>query len=235
MTPPAPFYQDEYVTLYRGDCLEAGLVELWTAAAVLITDPPYGIAGGRLSKHAGPPTHPDAGWDDLATRDAALAAWGDKPRAVFGSPKDKQPPAHRGVPLVWDKGSLPGMGDHTWPFGASYELVWIAGDGWAGRRRGAVLRTVQPSSRAREIGHPTPKPVPLMETLISYAPAGLIADPFAGSGSTLIAAKALGRRAIGVEIDPAYCAIAAARLAQDVLFHAAHEAAARSASVPSST
>lgn len=67
------------------------------------------------------------------------------------------------------------------------------------------------------IGHPTSKPLRLMRTLIDRCPPGVIADPFAGSGSTLVAAKQLGRKAIGVEIEERYCEIAARRLAQGVL------------------
>ena len=70
--------------------------------------------------------------------------------------------------------------------------------------------------------HSCQKPVGLMQELIQRLtnPGDLIADPFAGSGSTLVAAKELGRRAIGIEQDPKHCATIAARLAQDVFqFH----------------
>ncbi len=67
------------------------------------------------------------------------------------------------------------------------------------------------------LGHPTPKPLVLMEQLIERCPAGIVADPFAGAGSTLLAARSLGRRAVGVEIEERYCELIARRLDQGVL------------------
>jgi site-specific DNA-methyltransferase (adenine-specific) len=65
--------------------------------------------------------------------------------------------------------------------------------------------------------HPTQKPLDLMQWIVGRAPAGVVADPFAGSGSTLVAAWKLQRQAIGIEIEERYCEIAAKRLAQEVL------------------
>ena len=213
------YYEDEFVTLYCGDCLDHP--EWWTAADVLITDPPYGI-GGSLNFHkAGRvvPTFAQQAWGaTLEVRGRALDLWGGRPAPIFRSPPrlDGAPP-HREVPLIWDKGNIVAMGDISFPWRPNYELIYISGPGWHGHRDTAVVHCEHHTNAARDIGHPTPKPIQLMEHLVRKSPEGVIADPFTGSGSTLIAAKMAGRRAIGVEMNEEYCEIAANRLAQDAL------------------
>lgn len=207
---PTPYYQDDHVTLYHGDCLE---IDNWLAADVLVTDPPYGMA---FASSWTTQTRPIANDHDSTARDSALVAWGTKPAAVFGTWRVAKPADVRQV-LVWDKrGAGPGMGDLSTAFGTSHEEVYLIGK-WEKRhtRRGSVITTESsPSGLTLRIGHPTPKPVGLMEILIEAAPDGVIADPFAGSGSTLVAARNLGRKAIGVEVEERYCELIANRLSQ---------------------
>ncbi len=108
------------------------------------------------------------------------------------------------------------MGDLTLAFGSSHEEIYLIGT-WTKKttRRGSVITTTSsPSELTNRTGHPTPKPVGLMEVIIESAPSGVIVDPFAGSGSTLAAARNLGRKAIGVELEERYCEIIAKRLDQ---------------------
>lgn len=214
-----PYYTDASVTLYHGDCRE---ITEWLAADVLVTDPPYGMAfvSSRTTRR-----RPVANDHDAAVRDAALHLWGTtRPAAVFGTWRVPRPTNTRQV-LVWDKtdGVGPGMGDLNSAFGTSHEEVYLLGK-WPkqAERRGSVLRTSMamgnPNGLVARTGHPTPKPLGLMEALIAACVPGVIADPFAGSGSTLLAARAQGRKAIGVELEERYCEVIAKRLDQGLLF-----------------
>ena len=214
-----PYYQDDAVTLYLGDCL--ALADLWTCADVLVTDPPYGIDhfSGRSSHMYGDMAeyrNRIANDSDAAARDTALSAWGDRPALVFGSWRTSRPAGTRAL-LIWDKGEASGMGDLSIPWKPSHEEIYVLGSGFTGNRDGGVLRSYIPPRVSMGRVHPNQKPTGLLQSLITKCPPGVIADPFAGSGSTLVAAKALGRKAIGVELEERYCEIAARRLSQDVL------------------
>ena len=211
-----PYYSDEWVTLWHGDCLQ---ITDWLAADVLVTDPPYGCA--HSSGWTGPfQGEAIAGDDDLTARDTALSLWAPpwapRPALVFGSWKMPRPASTHTL-LVWDKGDAAGMGDLSVPWKPNTEEVYVIGKGFVGSRDSSILRAnvVTWASKGRE--HPNMKPLGLMQALIAKCPPGIVADPFAGSGSTLVAAKALGRKAIGVELEERYCEIAARRLAQGVL------------------
>lgn len=210
MSSTVPYYEDGLVTLYHGDCLE---VDAWLGADVLVTDPPYGMAyrSGRSDRHAD-----IAGDATLDARDAALALWGDRPALVFGTWKQPRPAGVRQL-IVWDKRGGAGFsGDLNMPWADITEEVYVLGRGWRGGRRPAIISIPTLPSQNRP-DHPTPKPVPLMGQLIECTPEGTIADPFAGSGATLIAARNAGRCAIGVEIEERYCELIASRLAQQPL------------------
>ena len=211
------YYQDEHVTLYHGDCLTEH--QEWLSADVLVTDPPYGMSyesNRNRDKRNVKVGRPVAGDDATDARDGALRAWGDGAALVFG--KWNQPkPSGTKMRLVWDK-RVPGMGDLQIPWGPTDEEVYVLGGGWTGKRESNVLsfQMLMSGDRTRP-DHPTPKPVPLMTELVSKCPPGVVADPFAGSGATLIAARNLGRKSIGVELEERYCEIIAKRLDQQVI------------------
>ncbi len=210
-----PYYEDDLVTLYHGNALE---IDAWCAAQALVTDPPYGIAYRSNAMRQATTARSIEGDLDTSARDEVLHIWGDAPALVFGTWRIERPAATRQV-LIWDtKGAL-GMGAMDLPWKPSHQEIYVLGRGFTGRRDTDVL-TVAPVQAMAANGrvHPHEKPVALMGALIRKCPPGVIADPFAGSGSTLVAAKAEGRRAIGVELDERYCEIAAKRLAQDTLF-----------------
>ena len=209
-----PYYSDDLVTLHLGDCRE---VTAWLEADVLVTDPPYGIdyrSGSRRQTLA----RSIAGDKDTGARDGALMAWGDRPALIFGTWRIPRPEGTH-TRLIWDtKGAL-GMGNLSVPWKPSDQEIYVLGYGFEGRRTSNVLCHAPVQSLGYNgRSHPHEKPVWLMHDLIDKCPASWrIADPFAGSGSTLVAAKQLGRKAIGVELEERYCEIAAARLSQGVL------------------
>lgn len=216
-----PYYQDDSVTIYHGDCRDV-LSTLAADDLTVVSDVPYGRAlrSSRNGAHGDCRIENDT---DTALRDW-LIAWAserDVPCILFGSPAVARPvglTADR--VLIWDKGDHVGMGDLSWPWKPNYEEIYILGEGFAGPRTSSVLRfhaiagTVAVTQGRT---HPTEKPVPLLRSLVLKCPGVLILDPFMGTGSALLAAKSVGRRAIGVELRERYCEIAANRMSQTVM------------------
>jgi len=192
---PTPYYSHAGITIYHGDC--RGILPHVTAD-VVVTDPPYGIFehGGKWGRKA------DLQWDRKPA-DGVAGIVGDRPAVVWGGNYFGLPPS-RGW-LVWYKRDAV-------PSASQVELAWTSSDA-----NSALFDWPIAATNAERIGHPTQKPLALMRWCIGFVPAGTILDPFMGSGTTLVAAKQLGRKAIGIEIEERYCEIAAKRLAQEVL------------------
>lgn len=215
------YYADDSVSLYLGDCRE---ITEWLRADVLVTDPPYGRSwrqGDTRTTYGWASDRHDGIANDLTTeaRDAALAAWTDRPAIVFGDLM-LPPPAGAKHVLVYDKGNDAGFTGAIGGYRRNAEAIYLLGrwpSGLGGRSAILSTRISAGGNLARKTGHPHTKPLDVMEILISACPPGVIADPFAGSGSTLVAARNLGRKAIGVELEERYCEITARRLMQGCL------------------
>jgi len=216
-----PYYEHAGITIYHGDCRDfLPVIAALSSNGILLTDPPYGIShnSGHGASWSGTEIQGD---EDTSLRDGVLDVWLPSPAFVFGTWKVDRPKVTRQV-LIWDKGPAFGMGDLSFPWKNSFEEIYVLGSGFGGTRDEAVLRghiVVSWESKGRV--HPNEKPISLLKYLISKANADcwrdIVCDPFMGSGTTLRAAKDLGRRAIGIEIEEKYCEIAAKRLSQEVL------------------
>lgn len=211
----APYYEHGGVTLYLGDCRE---VSEWLAADVLVTDPPYGIAWTR-GAYNGAASHSGIAHDaTTAARDEVLTGWGTRPAAVFGD--FTLAPLGTVQTLVWRKPSDAGIFGARNGWRRDAEAIYLVGN-WPlspALRSSVITSNGSMSVYTKATGHPHTKPLDVMETLIGACPSGSIADPFAGSGTTLLAARHQGRAAIGVELEERYCEIIARRLDQGSLF-----------------
>lgn len=213
----APYYEHGGVTIYHGDCRE---ILPTISADVMVSDPPYGMSYQSGWKEGSSVANDNS----VDARDDALGLWGERPAIVFGRWSAPRPSGVR-IVLIWDKGDWPGMGDLSCPWGPSTEEIYVIGSGFVGRRSGQIVRDPRRPTGATAL-HPTQKPIGLMELLLQKVPQQwVVCDPFMGSGTTLVASKNLGRRAIGIELEERYCEIAAMRLAQGTLFSSDKESA----------
>jgi DNA modification methylase len=213
-----PYYEEPGITIYHGDCRD--ILPSLPKVDLVLTDPPYGIFKNSDSDGMmfGKPTiysvdKTTTEWDKKPSKELLILVkdfakyhciWGGNYFAdELGSSKGC---------LVWDKMT----GDNTYADG---ELAWTNLSGTMRIFHHQWCGAFKDSERRMRAMHPTQKPVQLMQWCILLVDdIQTILDPFMGSGTTLRAAKDLGRKAIGIEIEEKYCEIAVKRLAQEVLF-----------------
>lgn len=199
-----PYYADDLVTIYHGDCRDV-LPVVGTVDAVF-ADPPYG-AGKAAWDDAMP-----VGWLDLLPAVTPVAAVTPGQRNLLAMPESVGDLRYRWT-LAAVIANATVRGDLG--FGNWVPVLLYARDGVS--LYGPRQDTKTFSIRGEMPNHPSPKPLAVMRWIVGCLPGQSVLDPFAGSGSTLVAAKDLGRRAIGIEIEERYCEIAARRCSQEVL------------------
>lgn len=205
-----PYYQDNAVTIYHGDCRE--ILPAIGTVGLICTDPPYGVGIAYNSYVDKAEATADLIIDFLRIAEPmagiiALTAgnWQTELRLY-----QQRPPKWR---MCWYKGSqstASAIGFNDW------EAVMIYGE--KVHRNAHDYFFAQPELMGK-FGHPCPKPIQFCVHLINRLarPGEIVCDPFAGSGTALRAAKDTGHKAIGIEIDERYCEISAKRMEQEVL------------------
>lgn len=196
-----PYYEHAGITIYHGDCRE--ILPMLAPVDLVLTDPPYGIgfAAQPTNYQRAAGMKPKA-WDNQRVDIEPILKAG-KQQCVWGGHYYSLP-VSRGW-LAWVKPDAP-------PSMGTVELAWTSRDA----NSHFIWHSIAATNEER-VGHPTQKPLRVIVWSISFFQADTILDPFMGSGTTLRAAKDLGRKAIGIEIEERYCEIAAKRMSQEVL------------------
>ena len=225
MSLPTPYYDVDGITIYHGDCRE--ILPYLPKVDLVLTDPPYGIntksdGMGKLSP-----------WADLCNSAFWYADWIKTCRSRLRQNGCLWTFLNWRSMVTFQKASC----DVGWPIESLliWDKCWIGPGGQKGLRPSyeMVALFAMPHfsiddrglpdiqrwkwSSIKPNGHPAEKPIEGMAWLINISGGDTILDPFMGSGTTLVAAKQLGRKAIGIEIEEKYCQIAVKRLGQGVL------------------
>lgn len=245
MSLPAPYFEKDGIAIYHGDCREIlpGLPKV----DLVLTDPPYSVSKDGESHVGKPGSGTrnldffpmDRDWEAMtrtveavaalsiaASKDTASFYWWCGHRQFGALVALYERAGYSTRFLTWVKKCWapppPGSG---WPSGAELCVyAYPEGRTWTHGGKNpppsnAILADSFRHGQPGKVDHPTQKPTVVVAPLIraSSNEGETILDPFMGSGTTLVAARDLGRKAIGIEIEERYCEIAAKRLAQNLL------------------
>ena len=236
-----PYYEQDGITIYHGDCrdilptLDTGSIDL------VLTDPPYvGLVGGydlkalggvaavhSEMKTVGDPWGANLEWVVPAWDVARLGLISFCTHHSVAEIASLLPIKSRVALITWYKRNAPPTGKNVpwftsefiWAFRKSVGLKWDEIKGTVydiPNINAGIMATERLITRSGQAVHPTQKPIELVKRLLAVGGDSIL-DPFMGSGTTLRAAKDLGRKAIGIEIEERYCEIAVKRLQQSVL------------------
>lgn len=220
-----PYYEHAGITIYHGDCRE--ILPALDKVDLVLTDPPYGVnyKGGQLNPYR----------DKLVNNDRNVYDWvipilfqicdgpcyiffaGTRASYIFQAVALAKGKIH--ALIIWNKINATYTAINSQYKQRHEPILYCKGANsktlWCGPTNECTVWDIP--VEANNQYHPTQKPVAVMKRAIRNHNSQTILDPFMGSGTTLRAAKDLGRRAIGIELEEKYCEIAARRLAQEVL------------------
>ena len=191
------YYERGGITIFHGDCRD--ILPSLDPVDLVLTDPPYGMAKAEWDVLIDP-----IEWLPAARRSLTVAVFCGV-RGLHAYPKPDWTMAWVRLASTQRNGKFRGFNN--------WEPILVYGGDRIPNDVFSVPNLQEPEGH----GHPTTKPTSLMTRILTRLGGETILDPFMGSGTTLRAAKDLGRKAIGIEIEERYCEIAAKRLSQEVL------------------
>lgn len=219
-----PYYQNNLVTIYHGDCLE--LLPKMPKVDLVLTDPPYGVGGAQNTKTAvnrGYKKNDYASVVDsleLAKTCADLLSWvwnrSLKTQRMIVTPGNRAfvfYPSPNSFGVIYQPASV---GLQPWGRADAQPILYYGKSPHGGTELPSFSCSHVSTKAAEKNGHPCPKPIDLWISIMNHGSLDgeVILDPFLGSGTTAVAAMMLKRKCIGIEIEEKYCEIAAKRCEQ---------------------
>lgn len=190
-----PYYDHNGIVIYHGDCRD--ILPQLEPVDLVLTDPPYGV-GVEYSSFV------DTADNVLALVSAVVPMCIDMSKRTVLTCSTRQ--IHFYPPPTWILCWLnrAGSSSNPWGFTCWQPILAYGKDPFMAARKGSRPDFIEHSEKSEKNGHPCPKPERFWRKLLhrcSVDPQENILDPFMGSGTTLRAAKDLGRKAIGIEIE----------------------------------